>query len=146
MGRVSGTAAALGGLVGYLDGGSIADTYATGKVSGSAIDEIGLIGLTSSNGTVSDSFFDTNTTGQISGVGSGPSIGVTGELTGAMKTESTYTDWNFTDTWGIDSGINYLRDIFSERERLHLPFHKSEDSFIYSHEGREIHLWSNRNG
>jgi hypothetical protein len=90
-----------GGLVGDNAGGTITRTYATGAVSGSS-DLGGLVGT--NTGTVADSYWDTQTSGQLA------SAGGTGVTTTAIKTESTYSGWNIDDiggtgnTWRIYNG------------------------------------------
>jgi hypothetical protein len=85
---------AVGGLVGHNYGfGTITRSYAAGPVTATG-ENVG--GLADNAGTVTDSFFDTEVTGQSGGGG-------TGTTTAAMKLSSTFTDagWDFTDTWGI---------------------------------------------
>ncbi|MFA7351467.1 MAG: filamentous hemagglutinin N-terminal domain-containing protein [Methylotenera sp.] len=91
----------VGGLVGDNAGGSITRTYATGAVSGSS----GLGGLVGTNtGTVADSYWDTQTSGQLT------SAGGTGKTTAEMKAAATYSAWNIDDiggtgkTWRIYNG------------------------------------------
>ncbi|HEY9166598.1 MAG TPA: GLUG motif-containing protein [Candidatus Kryptonia bacterium] len=94
------TGSYVGGLVGdnYLAG--IIKCYSRGSVVGSS-DVGGLAGL-SLDGAISNSFWDTQTSGQPSN-GNG-----TGENTSAMKTQSTFTNggWDFTNVWAADSNIN----------------------------------------
>lgn len=104
-----------GGLVGYqLADGIIENSYSTGAVTGDS--EVGgLIGR-SDGGTVSNCFWDTETSGKSSSAGG---AGVTGLTTVEMKTKSTFTDagWDFTTPiWKIGDGISlnsypYLTDI-----------------------------------
>jgi filamentous hemagglutinin family protein len=92
----------VGGLVGYL-GGSVTQSYATGAVSGTS-NVGGLIGF-NDGGSITQSYWDSHTTGQFAGIGSGdPAIGLT-EVTGdpgqsaaanyAFK-QSAYGDFDFT--------------------------------------------------
>jgi hypothetical protein len=77
----------VGGLVGYNGGSSsTVNCYSTGTVTGSI--KGGLIGAT--GGTVTNSFWDTQTSGLAT------SYGGTGKTTEQMKTQSTYTSWDFT--------------------------------------------------
>ncbi|MCL2343162.1 MAG: hypothetical protein FWC62_04590 [Firmicutes bacterium] len=103
----------IGGLVGGTGGygaSKIANCYAVGSVSGT-YSAGGLVGSISSlNGaSMSDCFFDTQTSGQTSGVGSGSSAGAAGKTTAEMKTKSTFTDagWDFATIWGIKENISY---------------------------------------
>jgi len=107
----------VGGLVGYNRYDStIKKSYATGYVSGD--DDVGgLLGYDRDNHTsdYQGNFWDRQTSGissQDGGVGnrSGSSwqAVVTGKTTSQMKTQSTFTNkgWDFTNIWGMDSGVN----------------------------------------
>ena len=139
--NVSGSVA--GGLVGFQENGTIADSYATGSVNGSnyvgglvgssyvsnligsyatgsvegSTDVGGLVGGFGQGNSISDNYFDTTTTGQSQGIGSGSLPGVFGEVDTAMKTEATFSSWDFSKTWGISSAIHqgypYLRNTIS---------------------------------
>ncbi len=89
----------VGGLVGGARNTStISNSYSTGSVSGSS-SVGGLVGINA--GSVSNSFWDTETSGQSS------SAGGTGRTTTEMKTASTFNDagWS-TSIWKIGDGIN----------------------------------------
>ena len=95
----------FGGLAG-LNYGSVNNCFSTGAVSS------GGGGLTGAGGgTTINSFWDTQTSG-LSSSNTG-----TGEPTDSMKTQSTFTSrgWDFTNTWTINSNINfgypYLRNV-----------------------------------
>ena len=80
----------VGGLVGKNDKtGSLTDSYSTGSVTGSS-NVGGLVGK--NQGAVSNSFWDTQTSGQ------GSSAGGTGKTTAAMKDVDTFSGagWNIT--------------------------------------------------
>jgi len=90
----------VGGLVGYNWDGTVENTYAVGNVSGTS--EVG--GLVGDNlGTVSNSFYDLNTTGQ-DDTGKGEP-----KTTEEMMTENTFTEagWNFDEIWYIHDGAGY---------------------------------------
>ncbi len=96
-----------GGLVGsHLSGQPITKCYSTGAVSGNYSG--GLIAFT--QGTATDCYWDIETSGQTT------SAGGTGKTTAEMKTQSTFTDWDFTDIWVMDEGYNdgypYLRAFY----------------------------------
>jgi len=96
-----------GGLVGlngpyYSGGTTITNSYSTGHVSGDVVG--GLVG--SNAGTITSSYWDTQTSGQTA------SAGGTGKTTAEMKTQSTFVGWDFTGTWGIVAGsYPYLRGV-----------------------------------
>nr|WP_244629527.1 MBG domain-containing protein [Martelella limonii] len=105
-GSVTGTDGnSVGGLVGFNDSGTISNAYATGSVTGSGADIRGLIGF--NNGTIENSYFDKETTGQSNGADN--SSGVIG-LTTAQFQDTAYfyalaTDagWNFETVWAPPS-------------------------------------------
>jgi len=82
----------VGGLVGYNeDDGDVCNSYSTGSVDG--VDDVGgLVGY-NKGGTVSDSFWDTQTSGQDT------SDGGTGKTTEEMMDIDTFTD---AETEGLD--------------------------------------------
>ncbi|MEF8873744.1 MAG: GLUG motif-containing protein, partial [Candidatus Thermoplasmatota archaeon] len=96
-GNVSG-GSTVGGLVGSNINGNISNSYAAGNVSGNG-DVGGLVGL--SSGTISDSFWDIETSGQDT------SQGGTGKTTAEMKEITTYTD---TDTSGLEEPWDFVGD------------------------------------
>ena len=115
-----------GGLIGELNAGFISNSYAIGNVSGGN-DTGGLVGRQFGNiencyavgkvtstgtplgglvanrfgGTISNSFFDRETTGQTSGVGSGATTGITSGTTVLMKNKNYFESagWDFADIW-----------------------------------------------
>lgn len=114
-GGVTGTIGATGGLVGSVAGGLVHDVYSTAAVD-TSIDAGGLVGA-SFDDLVSDSFWDTQTSGQGTSAGGG-----TGRTTIQMKTAATYTDggWDLEQNWDIDSGVNdgypFLRSYISDAD------------------------------
>lgn len=88
----------VGGLIGAMSGGTVTNTYATGLISTSGGG--GLV-YQRTAGTVSNSFWDTSTTGRST------SAGGTGRTTTQMKTASTFTGAGWSSSnWGLASGIN----------------------------------------
>ena len=100
-GSVSGVApgGSFGGMVGYLESGGVMTSYAIGRGMGST-NPGGLIGY-KSNGSVSDCFYDTQSTGRST------SAGGTGLPTTLMKQQSSFTSWDFTSVWGIQADQSY---------------------------------------
>jgi len=97
----------VGGLVGINSQGSIADVYATGRVTGYS--SIGIGGLVGSNSdaTITHGYWDTEATGQSTGVGSGTnaSTDVHGLTTSQMQQQSSFVGFDFdTPTWVIYDG------------------------------------------
>lgn len=97
-----------GGLVGLnynnVTGATITRSYSTGAVTGTGYVG-GLVGLNFS-GTVSESFWDTQMSGESS------SSGGTGKTTAEMTALSTFSGWSISEgwspgsTWGICSRVN----------------------------------------
>ena len=89
----------IGGLVGVNYSGSLTACYATGSVSGTH-NVGGLVGG-SDYGTLIDCFWDIQTSGQET------SDGGTGKTTAEMKQVSTFANWDFVETWGIEDNQTY---------------------------------------
>ena len=91
----------VGGLVGSnIQSAMIRNCYSTGSASGNS--NVG--GLVGSNGNLApDSFWDTETSEQSN------SAGGLGRTTAQMKTESTFTDynWDFIEIWNIGENQTY---------------------------------------
>jgi len=98
---ISGSGNFFGGLIGNTIGGTVSNCYASGLVGNAAL-KGGLIAQ--SYATTTNSFWDTNTSGQAS------SAGGTGLATAQMQTDSTFTSagWDFVTIpiWEIDDSKN----------------------------------------
>ncbi len=104
----------IGGLIGSLVGNSLTNSYSTGRVnraSGTATNIGGLIGSVVSGPTVTASYWDTSTSGCVTGGSDGCTTsaggsGVVGKTTRELQTVTTYTgiyaNWN-TDLDNADS-------------------------------------------
>ena len=92
----------VGGLVGQVERGAAHRSYSAGSVSGNQFVG-GLTGYVRVLGRVSNSLWDTETSGQPT------SGGGTGKTTAEMQTISTFTDmgWDFWNTWTMCEGTNY---------------------------------------
>ncbi|WP_026675776.1 GLUG motif-containing protein [Fictibacillus gelatini] len=101
--------ARVGGLIGYVGGTTckIINCYSTGKAKstevGTSFPAGGLIGDNVSVSTVTNSYWDTETSGLTY------SAGGVGKTTAELKTQSTYTGWDFTSTWAINNNYPYLK-------------------------------------
>jgi hypothetical protein len=94
----------IGGLVGWNNEGYTARCYSTGSVSGTGWNIGGLIGFNDlDEGFVRDSFWDVETSGQLT------SSGGKGKKTVEMKTMNTFTTagWDFVEIWGIGENQAY---------------------------------------
>ncbi len=94
-----------GGLVGGMGSydcgdncGSVTNSYSTGSITGSYMVG-GLVG-NNNGGTVNNSFWDKETSGQAT------SDGGTGKTTAEMKTLATFSD----ASWDISANVNYLNN------------------------------------
>lgn len=100
----------IGGLAGCVElRGILIDSYSTGKVSaGTATTQVGglvgMVGVGRNMGTVSNSYWDINTSEMIVSAGG---IGLT---TVQMKSAESYPEWDFAYTWQ-----------FNELENDHYP-------------------------
>lgn len=93
----------VGGLVGSIHTTSVERSYATGNVQGNASNFGGLVGelvATTNSATVINGFYDADTTGQVD-TGKGEP-----RTTTEMQTQGSFTGWDFTGIWAIDSAIN----------------------------------------
>ncbi|MCP9290805.1 BspA family leucine-rich repeat surface protein [Gracilimonas sediminicola] len=99
----------VGGFAGNYNSGTVSNSYSTGAVTGSS-NVGGFIGQKNSFAAASNSFWDTQTSGQAAATGIGSTTGITGQTTTEMQTQSTFTDagWDFTDIWAM-SGYPSLK-------------------------------------
>jgi hypothetical protein len=104
IGSVTGGASSVvGGLVG-TNSGTINQTYASGAVIGGVSSSVGgLVGSNNGKGSVTASYWDTQTTGQQHSSGSLDSFGLT---TAKAMMQSSYVGWNF----GNDGGVWFMID------------------------------------
>ncbi|HOV32978.1 MAG TPA: DUF5011 domain-containing protein [Candidatus Hydrogenedens sp.] len=125
-GTVKGHNASVGGLIGYSSSGGVSNCYSTGAVEGNSnvggligtnasgvtvtncysmglvvgtISVGGLIGI--SGGTVNNSYWDIQTSGQST------SVGGTGKTTAEMKLKATFIGWDFGTYWNIIETFTY---------------------------------------
>jgi len=80
--------------------GVIYNSYSTGSVSGVGDNLGGLIGL-SEGASIFNSFWDINFSGQETSAGD-----EIGKTTEEMKTQSTFSGWDFSTVWAINSNVN----------------------------------------
>jgi len=101
-GAVAGANYPIGGLVGS-NCGSISRCYATGAVTSSEMVVYigGLVANNNTTATVSDSYWDTQTSGLTT------SAAGTGRTTAQMRQQTTFAGWDFTNTWRIVENVTY---------------------------------------
>jgi filamentous hemagglutinin family protein len=103
----TGTATApnfVGGLVGYLHSGTITSSYSTGLVVSTG-SKGGLVGFIDTSGTITNSFWDVNTSGINTTIGDG-----TGLTTAEMTHAANFTGFDFisgSPVWSIQEGSSY---------------------------------------
>lgn len=104
----------VGGLVGQSRG-AINQSYATGRVSGYSFSSGAFAGR--SIGTITNSYWNTETSGQANAVGSGSSAGSTGLNTAQMFDAANFTGFDFAGTWANadDQTTPYLRALAGNR-------------------------------
>jgi probable HAF family extracellular repeat protein len=127
----SGAGSEIGGLVGS-NGGTVVNCYSTVTVYGGAGYAGGLVGLNHSviskcysvgivvpggetaggfvgqdRGNITDSCWNIEVNPLLSDSEDGDLVGVEGKTTSQMKSQSTYTGWDFVDTWWIAEGLDY---------------------------------------
>ena len=116
----------VGGFVGRSTTGQIRFCYSTGFVSGSTASNVlvlrGFVGAIVSGSTISNSFWDMDSSGQNLTAGSSVTGGSTtrglGKSTAEMKIQATFSNWDFgpTGAWKIEVRENgffsnpYLKD------------------------------------
>ncbi|MEM4719504.1 MAG: GLUG motif-containing protein, partial [Candidatus Pacearchaeota archaeon] len=106
-GNISGSSN-VGGIVGLFDGGSISNSYNTGNISGSS-NVGGIAGYFW--GSISNSFWDIETSGRTNACGSGSCTGAEGKTTSEMKNISTFSNahWNISlSTYNLNNGYPFL--------------------------------------
>ncbi|POB02535.1 beta strand repeat-containing protein, partial [Halopseudomonas oceani] len=113
-GSVSG-AYATGGLVG-MNFGTINQSYVTGRVSGFQYAGA-LIGTRESGTIITNSYWNTEASGQASPVGAGSSTGITGLTTAQMFDAANFSGFDFAGTWANadDQTTPYLRALVGNR-------------------------------
>lgn len=90
----------LGGLCGFLYGGSITNSYSIGSVNGIAECLGGLCGERD-GGIIINCFWDLNTSGQET------SAGGEGKTIAEMHQQSTFEHWDFINVWDIVENQTY---------------------------------------
>tara|TARA_R110001606_G_scaffold108853_1_gene234092 strand:- start:560 stop:5311 length:4752 start_codon:yes stop_codon:yes gene_type:complete len=104
----------VGGLVGYSLG-TISNVYAAGSVEGR--DYVGGLAGNNYDDTITNSYWNTETSGQASAVGAGSSAGTTGLTTAQMFDAANFTGFDFAGTWANadDQTTPYLRALAGNR-------------------------------
>jgi len=100
--RSSGSSTGFGGFIGFSGGTyfTMKYCYSTGSVNfGTTNGFMGYVVNAQAN-VYTSNFFDTQTSGKTTGTGA------TGNTTANMKTQSTFTGWDFTTVWQMN-GVNY---------------------------------------
>ncbi|MBT9371277.1 MBG domain-containing protein [Rhizobium sp. CSW-27] len=95
----------VGGLLGSSINTSVQQAFAAGKITASGGTVAGGLIGTRTVGTITSSYFNTETTGLTVGVGDGDTTGTNGLTTAQMQTKGSYSGWDFTNVWYIKSGF-----------------------------------------
>jgi photosystem II stability/assembly factor-like uncharacterized protein/alpha-tubulin suppressor-like RCC1 family protein len=114
-GNVNGITARAGGFCGHNYQAEFTNCFSTGEVTGSA-SKGGFNGY-NEGGTISNCYWDTESSGLTN------SSGGSGKTTSLMKTESTFSNWDFDYVWDINSNENdgypFIRE-FQELDTVEL--------------------------
>lgn len=109
-GKITGTNE-VGGLVGFNTVSTISHSYSIGMVSGTT--EVGgLVGLNYKNSTISDSYWDKETSGMTTMCGY-ETYGASGcnnsfgKMTVEMKKQATFANWDFESMWSMYEDASY---------------------------------------
>lgn len=107
----------IGGLVGYAKG-SLEETYASGVVWGIKNEPVYtgcIVGFVKDSLSVSKSYYDKTkcSLGVDGGEKTATVIGTPDKTTTEMKTQSTFEDWDFVDTWKIVENTYPFLQIYS---------------------------------
>jgi hypothetical protein len=126
-----------GGVSGYIYRSKIENTYFAGTVSGNVGAFLGY----DSDNTMTNCFWDTETTGKTTGIGMAAGE-LEGKTSAELKTEATYTsaNWDFTNIWNIsvteNNGYPTLDDTLIEFSGIE-PTDTDEDGYknisLFSH-------------
>ena len=111
----------VGGFVGSNDASGIERCFSSGVVSGSSRTG-GFMGFnTSSPVTITSCYWDNETSGQTVGVWNASIPGIMGKSTSEMMIQSTFTGWDFGNTWVMIGDHNYpkLRGTFTPIYDVH---------------------------
>jgi hypothetical protein len=84
--------------------GTVENSYSLGHVSGGLFTG-GLVGL--NNATITNSYWDTTTSGTANGIGGGTFAGAYGQTDSLMIKQSSYTGWDFTTIWTTHGDTTY---------------------------------------
>ncbi|WP_321348703.1 MBG domain-containing protein [Halopseudomonas oceani] len=106
----------VGGLAGDNEAGTITNAYATGSVKGFG-NVGGLVGSNKDGGTVTNSYWNTETSGQASAVGDGSGDGTPGLTTAQMFDAANFSGFDFAGTWANadNQTTPYLRALAGNR-------------------------------
>ncbi len=115
LGDISGDSQ-VGGFLGNNNNGTVIAGYSTGTITANT--EFGaFIGSNSSGGTISGGFWDTETSGLLTGIGFDVNSQTVTGLTSAQMTDSAnFSGFDFDSTWSIRQGVTfpYLLSVIPE--------------------------------
>ena len=86
-----------GGAFGYVSGGLVDKCYSVGSIYNAYGVGRAFAGDKATSAVISNCYYDSQTSGVAD-------YYATAKTTAEMKTQSTFTDWDFTNIWGINSG------------------------------------------
>ena len=106
-GAVTGSGDDIGGLVGRIEAGPVTASYATGRVStsGDTFYIGGLVGYDAGNSAISNSYWDTQTSGQAHSAAGGIGL-TTAQLQSPTDNTGIYANWN-PEYWDFGAADQY---------------------------------------
>ena len=109
----------VGGLIGtsQSSSNSVTRNFSIGKVTGS-FNVGGLIGNDAAFGTYPNSYWNTETSAQANGVGSGNGSGITGRTTTQMMQQANFEGFNFSSVWKIKAGETFPHHQWSNAQPI----------------------------
>ena len=99
----------VGGLAGSMSSGSIQNSYANGKVSNSFDALLGGVVGARTDGNIISSFWNSDSTTIDNGYG-------TAKATAELQDQSTFSDWDFSTSWVIESSGTPTLQVFVRNE------------------------------
>ena len=130
----------VGGLVGYSSTGTITYCYATGAITTTGTKGGLLGGIVTATATVTNCYWDAQTTGVTTSYGL---VATYGKTTLEMLTQATYAGWDFDTIWNMNPSVNsgYPQLIWANTASLVVPTNVVIQTGLVS--GNVILTWDN---
>ncbi len=112
-GTTGSTSVGAGGFIGRLSGSAseITNCYSIGKVTSADAVSTNIGGFVGTGAavtsTLTNCYWDTDVSNLTDAYGDGTKTGVTGSTTAQMKTQTTFSGWDFSGVWSMSSSLTY---------------------------------------